>query len=117
MKLKKIYYSLLLGILMPFRSASALTTGGGLQNPIKINSIPELITAIIDIIIAVGTPIAVLFLIYAGFKFVLARGNESELTKAKEMLVWTIIGIVILLGAKVLSVVIEGTITQLTEGL
>jgi hypothetical protein len=44
---------------------------------------------------------------------VTAGGNEEKLSKARQAFLWTVIGIAILLGAKVLSVVICGTINQL----
>lgn len=126
-KIKNIYYCLILGILIPSKFVFAdKNTGDTVQpavgeakltNPIGTNSIQVLVDRILDIIIAIGTPIAVLFMIYAGFKFVWARGKPAELEDARKTLMWTIVGIVILLGAELLSNVVSGTITQLGSGL
>ena len=62
---------------------------------------------------ALGIPIAVLFLVYAGFLFVTARGSEEQLKKAKGILLWTIVGIAVLLGAKIIAEVLENTITSI----
>ena len=78
-----------------------------------IVSIKEFLLKIIDIFILVGTPIAVLFMIYAGFLFVTARGNETQITNAKKTFLYTVIGIAILFGAKVLADLVLNTITNI----
>ena len=87
--------------------------GAQLDNPIKFNSLGQLVTAIIDIIIQIAVPLAALFLIYSGYLFVSARGSDEDLKKAKSIFLWTLVGIAVLLGAKLLSGVIEGTIEQI----
>ena len=125
-KITKIYYTFIVfGLLIPLKFVSAVVSDGGagatgattISNPLNVGSIEELIAAILNIITAIGTPIAVLFMIYAGFKFVSAQGNLEKIKDAKETLMWTIVGIVVLLGASVLSTVISGTIQQLGVGL
>lgn len=130
----KIYYTvLMLGVLIPMKivfgadisgsvgvgvsTGSGKTMGARLENPISVDSIEALISEILKIVVAIGTPIAVIFLMYSGFKFVMAQGNDAKLKEAKEMLTWTIVGIVVLLGASLISTVISGTINQLKVGL
>ena len=47
-----------------------------------------------------------IFLVWAGFLFVSARGNEQQLSTAKTMLFWTIIGAILIVGAWVLAQVV-----------
>jgi hypothetical protein len=84
-----------------------------LPNPIEANTFQELVEALLEIVVAIGTPIAILAIIYSGFLFVKARGNSEELVKAKTALMWTIVGVVVLLGARLLATVISETITEL----
>lgn len=84
-----------------------------LENPIEADTFQELVEAILEVVVAIGTPIAILAIIYSGFLFVSARGNSEKLVKAREAFMWTIIGVAILLGAKLLSTVISGTISNL----
>jgi heme/copper-type cytochrome/quinol oxidase subunit 2 len=84
-----------------------------IKNPIKPNDINELITAILKIVVQIGTPILVLAIIYVGFKFVAARGNPGKLEEAKQAFVWTLIGAAIVLGAFVISTIIQTTIQQI----
>ena len=86
-----------------------------LDNPFRSgDSLSELMSNIFDgIIFPLGGILAVLAFIYSGFLFVTAQGNESKLGKAKRALLYTAIGTAILLGARVISEVISGTIEQL----
>ena len=93
------------------------TGSAGISNPIKATSIQALIDAVLTIIIAVGTPIAILFLIFSGFKFVMARGKPDGIKDAREMFIWTLVGIAILLGASLLAEIVRGTIDQLGTGI
>jgi hypothetical protein len=88
-------------------------TGAGtisLTNPLNSTTIVEFLTKIIEVLLIFALPIIVFFIIFAGFKFVTAQGNESKVTEAKNALTWAIIGGVIILGAKLIITVIEGTI-------
>ena len=84
-----------------------------LKNPIQYDSFPELIAAILHIIVLIMTPIAVLFLVYAGFLLVTARGSEAQLEKGKKAFMWAVVGIVVLLGAELLAAILRNTINQI----
>jgi|SRR3989344_2542108 len=70
-----------------------------------------------NIVLPIGAVIAVLFLVYAGFLFVTARGNETQLEKAKETFKWTVIGIAILFGSTVIATGIQNTICQIAPNI
>lgn len=82
-------------------------------NPLKFNSICGLIKGLIDAAIVIGIPIAVLFIVYAGFKFVIAQGNSEKLKDARKNFLYTIIGIAIFLGSWVITEVIVNTVKAL----
>ena len=87
-----------------------------IPNPLKsnVNSLPALIQVLIDaVVIPIGSIIAVLMIMYAGFMFVTSGGNEAKVKKARDALLNAAIGAAILLGAKGLSLIIEKTVTQL----
>lgn len=83
------------------------------QNPLEADNITELFQAIIDILLVFAIPLIVFFIIYAGFLYVTARGNESTISKAHMALLYALIGGVLILGAKVLIEVISGTVDAL----
>jgi hypothetical protein len=55
-----------------------------------------------------------LYIIYAGFTFVTAQGNPGEIQKAKQRLLWALIGAAILLGAAGIAEVVKTTVNQVT---
>lgn len=77
---------------------------------IKPTSVEEFLLAILEIFIILATPLIVLFIIYAGFLYVTARGNTEQVGQATRALTYAIIGGVIILGAVALSAVIEGVV-------
>lgn len=85
--------------------------GGSLTNPLSSTSIPDFLTKIIEVLLIFALPLIIIYIMYAGFLFVTANGNESQLTQAKNALLWSIVGGVIVLGAKIIIEVIKGTIT------
>ncbi|MDO8548288.1 MAG: hypothetical protein Q7R71_01295 [bacterium] len=98
--------------------ANSICNGGAcaVKNPLAANSFCGLVKNLLQAAIAIGIPIAVLFIVYAGFKFVLARGNPEKLAEARQNFLWTIIGIAIFLGAWLLASVVANTINQLGGG-
>jgi hypothetical protein len=76
----------------------------------NINSLPEFIMNVLKIAVQIGVPVAAMFIIWSGFLFLTAQGNESQLTKAKNAFVWAVIGMAILLGAWILAKAIEATV-------
>jgi hypothetical protein len=86
-----------------------------LQNPLRVNTIGELLTAILNIIIVLALPIVVFFIIYAGFLFVTARGNDDKLTNAKRALLYAVIGGVLVLGAVAIAEIVRNVVAQFTK--
>lgn len=82
-------------------------------NPIKASTLSELIYNIVDVVVYLGGIVSVIFLIYAGYLFVAARGKSEELIKAKMSFLYTVIGVGVLIGAKVIAEIIENTMKSL----
>lgn len=83
-------------------------------NPMpSITSIPCLLLALVDLIFLIGVPIIVMFIIYSGFLFVTAGDNEAQIAKARTSFKWTMLGALILLGAKAIALVVGTTILGL----
>ena len=90
------------------------TTGGGLTNPLNsIDSLPQLLDVVLKAIVQIGTIVLTLALVYVGFLFVVAQGNEEKISNAKSALLWTVIGGLVLLGASAIGAVIGSTVDKL----
>lgn len=93
------------------------TGGGGVQtvlNPLRFPSVQAFFQAILDFILILALPFIIFMIVYTGFLFVTARGDTPKLQTAKNMLMWTIIGGMIILGATVIAQVIRNTVDNIT---
>jgi len=82
-----------------------------LENPLNgINSIEGLLVALLNIIMVLMVPVIVFFIIYAGFKYVMAQGNAREVEEATRALTYAIIGGVLILGAVAISQIIKSVV-------
>lgn len=70
----------------------------------------DFIKQVLSIIVRVGLPVAAIFLVYSGYQFLTAQGDEKKLTTAKHSFVWAVVGTAVLLGAWVLAEAIKGTV-------
>lgn len=84
--------------------------GLSLQNPLESDNLMELLQEILDVIMIFAVPLIVFMIIYAGFLYVTARGNESQVSNASRALLYAVIGGVIILGANIILAVISGTV-------
>lgn len=97
----------------PPGGTAPMSNSGSLTNPLQSQTIQEFILKIIDVILVFAIPIIVLYIMYAGFKFVTAGGDSGQISEAKKALMYAIIGGVIVLGAKIIVEVIQGTVSAL----
>lgn len=84
----------------------------GLNNPIKVSSVQELLVILLNLVIIIATPIVVLFIILAGFKYVTARGNPGKIQEATQSLMYAIIGGVLIIGAVAISEIIKDLVNS-----
>jgi len=116
MKKKYWFFSRIFFSLIPLSVFAAY--GGSYDIIVRcdINTIPKFIKAVIDLAVKVGIPVASIFLIFAGFQFLTAQGDEGKLRKAKSGLLWSSVGFGVLLGAWLFATAILGTITAIMGG-
>jgi hypothetical protein len=84
-----------------------------IPNTLSVEDINSFVVGLLNALLKIGIPILILFFVYSGLKFVMARGNEKELEEAKKNLLWVIIGGAILLGSWTIVKVLKGTIDQI----
>jgi hypothetical protein len=80
-------------------------------NP-EITTIEGLLLALLNVFIIIATPIIVLFIIYAGFLYVTAKGNAEQIQQATRAIMYAIIGGILVIGALVLAGIIENIIAS-----
>ena len=64
-----------------------------------IQSVPKLITNLIQIALFFAGALSVVFIIVGGLQIITSTGNPQRLAKAKSTLTWAILGLVIAISA------------------
>jgi len=84
-----------------------------LQNPLKVDTIGGLVQTFVTVFSYVAVLFAVLMFIYLGFKYVTnaAAGNASEITKLHTQFMWLVVGVAIVIGARLMVQVIINTLS------
>jgi heme/copper-type cytochrome/quinol oxidase subunit 2 len=95
---------------------SRATEGVALENPLAVDSLEQFLSEILKFIVRLGTIVVIVMIVVVGFMFVSARGNPEEIKKAREALLWTLVGAVILIGAEILANAIKATVEAIGTG-
>lgn len=86
-----------------------------LQNPLNknISSVGDLIQAVIEVITYLFIIFAVLMFIYVGFQYVTnaAQGNAKKIEELHKQLLWLVVGVAVVIGARVIIQVVINTIS------
>lgn len=75
----------------------------------------DFVKRLVNLATKIAIPIIILMIIYAGFLFVKAQGAPEAITDAKRTLGYTLLGAGIILGANVIALAIETTISGLIK--
>lgn len=95
MKSKLLILSLTL-ILLP----SLISAQIRIDNPLKADSFAELIDNIIKFIFNLALWLAPIMFIIAGFYYITAVGDPQKIKTAKDIILYTIIGLIIIISAR-----------------
>jgi len=83
-----------------------------LQNPLssQFTTVGGLVGGFIQIFVYLVVLFAVVMIIYVGLRLVLAQGNTEELKKRKDQLLMLVIGLAIIIGARIIVQVVISTL-------
>lgn len=109
-----LWYAVVMALIVPVRIAEA--GNATLESPTIYKNIQDFIEAAVRAAVLVSLPVIALFIVYAGFKYVFARGNESKITEAHQNFLWVIIGAILILGAWVFATLIGATLGDFMRG-
>ncbi len=94
----KILFVLLLFICLVPSIAQGQTVT--IDNPLGYNDFWELIDKLIDFVFYLSIGIAPIMFTVAGFYFITAGGEPEKVNTAKKIILWTMVGLLIVLSAK-----------------
>lgn len=120
--MKKIFVSLLvfLTLLIPVfvfaegnlssakTNLDALAAGGGVQDKA---SLPDLIGTGINVALSLVGMIFLILMVYAGYLWMIAQGEEEKVATAKKIITACIIGLVVVLSAYAITYLVTSRLT------
>ncbi len=113
---KKILQSVVKSSIVAFIVAPIITLAQGtkqLNNPLGgFSTIDGLLVAVLNVVIIVAMPIVALYIIYAGFMYVAARGNPEKTQEASRALTFGVIGGVIIVGAIAILTMVQSLVAE-----
>ena len=86
-----------------------------LPNPLGTNDIRVVIGRIIQILMSAIGSIALMILIYGGFQWLTAMGNPEKIKKGKDIMLWTLLGVIIMFSSYFIVRFVINTLTLGTE--
>lgn len=81
-------------------SGGAAPAGPVLKNPLSANSIPAVLDSIINFLLTIAAPIAVIMTIWSAYLFITAGENQEKVKQARQTLLWVVIGVAVLILSK-----------------
>ena len=107
-------------VMIPFGAKAATVTAANgsstmsyLSDPLssKIKSVGDLVQTIAQIFAYIAVIIGVLALIWTGLQYVLAQGNSERIKELKSQLLWIVVGIAIVIGARIIIGIVINTLS------
>lgn len=74
-----------------------------IKNPLVAENFEDIINNLIDFVFNIAIVLTPLMIILGGVLFVTAAGNLEQVTRAKKIIIWTLVGFFIVLLAKGIS--------------
>lgn len=86
------------------------------QNPLAVSNFCDLLKIVLQALLILGLPVAVIFLVLAGLRYIIAYGKPEAITLANKNLMYTVIGVAVFLGAWTIAQIIKATLVSLGVG-
>ncbi|MEX0888185.1 MAG: hypothetical protein WDZ67_02310 [Patescibacteria group bacterium] len=78
----------------------------------EISGIFCVLVNIINYLLSIGAAVSFIMLVYGGFQYMIAGGDEKAITVAKNTITYAVLGLVIILGAILIVNSILGTLIK-----
>lgn len=110
LKFLYIFFGSISAILLVLIASPSFAENIIIDNPIKSNTFEELIASITNFVFLVSIALAPLMIILAGFYYMTANGEPEKIKKAKDIMLYTVIGIAVVLLSRAFVSMIKGVL-------
>lgn len=105
--MKKIFYFL---VILGALSVSSFAFADGIDNPLQYDTFEDMTAAIIRFLFTVGIAIAPILFAIGGIMIATAGGNPQQVQKAQKLMLYTAIGLAVILFAQGLVSVLKNVL-------
>ena len=81
-----------------------------IPNPISNGDFWQILTKVYDYLIYLAIPVAILLIIYSGFRMMTAKGDPAKFKDGGKTLKWTVIGLFVILAARYLPSLVRAVL-------
>jgi len=99
----------------PFERAQNLVNQTGTSAGLQNKPLEQMVGSIINVVLGFLGIVLLVYLLYAGFLWMTAGGDEDKVKKAKSMITNAIIGLVIIVAAFAISSFVLGSLVNVTK--
>jgi hypothetical protein len=96
--MKSIFFLAIIFVLIPFFSFGEEIIR--FENPLKYQTLEELVDAIINFLLLLSLAIAPLMVVVGAFNILTSGGDPKKVETGKNIIIYTIIGIIVIMFAK-----------------
>lgn len=116
-----VTFSLGLSPILPTFAANDVCSNGSVPPEVKAAngcdnsaaSVPDVVTNILNVVISLAGLVSVIFIIIGGVNYMTSTGEPSKVKKAKDTILYAVIGLIIcVLAFAIVNFVIRGIINQ-----
>lgn len=90
------------------------TVGSAIGTDATTNTLPKLIGNIIAVLLSVLGIIFVILVVYAGFLYLTAAGEDAKVKKAKTLLTQSVLGLIIIVAAYAIAAFVIDALTKVS---
>jgi hypothetical protein len=89
--------------------AQLVTGPGGIQGLPKATADQGALSTVLSIVFAITAAVALLVIVIAGFRYIVARGDPNSVSQARNTILYAVIGLLISLAAfSIVTFVLKG---------
>lgn len=81
-----------------------------LTNPLQAGTLQEAVDAFIKFLFYLAMAVAPILIVYAGFLILTAGGDATKIKKARQIILWTLVAVAVILFAKGFPALIKGAL-------
>ena len=110
------FFQKIINSLFNVSSVFAQTASEGLpsfniESPVPVVGLEGILASIIGFVTTIMFIIAPVMYLWAGFQYLTSAGDDKKIKSAKDTLIWTTIGVLIILMAEGITYIVRGLLT------